>query len=76
MDNEYAKIVTSEYREKPNDHYSAIRRNEKRSGFSVRRKRGSAELELFDYAFSLGKYSDENKKYEGRELPGWRMGKE
>ena len=38
----------------------------------MKRKRRSAELELYDYAFSLGKYSDEEKKYEGKELPGWR----
>lgn len=44
--------------------------------FSIKRKRGSAELELFDYAFSLGKYSDIDKKYEGKELSGWRMKKE
>ena len=61
--------------EKPNDHYSAIEEM-KKDRFSVRRKRGSAELELFDYAFSLGKYSDENKKYEGRKLMSLRMGKE
>ena len=35
-------------------------------------KRRSAELELFEYAFSLGMYSDEEKKYEGKELLGWR----
>ena len=45
----------------------------KRPGFSIKRKRGSAELELYEYAFSLGKYSDADKKYEGKELPGWRM---
>ena len=48
----------------------------KKTWFSIKRKRGSAELELFDYAFSLGKYSDIDKKYEGKELSGWRMKKE
>ena len=51
-------------------------RNEKRFGFSIKRKRGSAELELYEYAFSLGKYKDVDKKYVGKELPGWRMKKE
>ena len=51
-------------------------RNEKRFGFSIKRKRGSAELELYEYAFSLGKYKDVDKKYAGKELPGWRMKKE
>ena len=45
-------------------------------GFSIKRKRGSAELELYEYAFSLGKYKDVDKKYAGKELPGWRMKKE
>ena len=35
-----------------------------------------AELELYEYAFSLGKYKDVDKKYAGKELPGWRMKKE
>ena len=51
-------------------------RIEKRIGFSIKRKRGSAELELYEYAFSLGKYKDVDKKYVGKELPGWRMKKE
>ena len=51
-------------------------RNEKRFGFSIKRKRESAELELYEYAFSLGKYKDVDKKYVGKELPGWRMKKE
>ena len=51
-------------------------KNEKRFGFSIKRKRGSAELELYEYAFSLGKYKDVDKKYVGKELPGWRMKKE
>lgn len=50
--------------------------NEKRFGFSIKRKRGSADLELYEYAFSLGKYKDVEKKYAGKELPGWRMKKE
>ena len=33
-------------------------------------------LELYEYAFSLGKYKDVDKKYVGKELPGWRMKKE
>ena len=49
--------------------------NEERD-FSIKRKRGSAELELYEYAFSLGKYKDVDKKYAGKELPGWRMKKE
>ena len=53
-----------------------LRRTQKRPGFSIKRKRKSAELELFDFAFSLGKYSDEQKKYEGKELPGWKMKEE
>lgn len=48
----------------------------KRFGFSIKRKRGSADLELYEYAFSLGKYKDVDKKYVGKELPGWRMKKE
>ena len=36
----------------------------------------SFTIELFDFAFSLGKYSDEQKKYEGKELPGWKMKEE
>lgn len=31
---------------------------------------------MYDYAFSLGKYKDLDKKYEGKELPGWRTKKE
>ena len=31
-------------------------------GFSIKRKRGSAELELYEYAFSLGKYKDVDQK--------------
>ena len=50
--------------------------SEKRFGFSIKRKRGSAALELYEYAFSLGKYKDVDKKYVGKELPGWRMKKE
>ena len=56
--------------------YRTVWRNEKRFGFSIKRKRGSAELELYEYAFSLGKYKDVDKKYAGKELPGWRMKKE
>ena len=40
----------------------------KKIGFSIKRKRGSAELELYEYAFSLGKYKDVDKKYVGKEL--------
>ncbi len=40
--------------------------NEARLAFSVKRRRGSTELELFEFAFSLGKYAEDDKKYEGK----------
>ncbi len=35
--------------------------------FSIKRKRRVEELELYEYAFSLNKYADTEKKYEGKE---------
>ena len=64
------------YRKESKYYNRTVWRNEKRFGFSIKRKRGSAELELYEYAFSLGKYKDVDKKYAGKELPGWRMKKE
>lgn len=30
-----------------------------------------ADIELYEFAFSLGKYSDADKKYEGKDLSKW-----
>ena len=41
--------------------------HEKWFTFYIKRKCRTRELELYEFAFSLGRYKDKEKKYEGKE---------